>query len=130
MPRQTEPNANNALGNLLQGMLPGRQVWSENTQAVVGHAGLRPDIVVTAPGRSPVVVEAEYRHGPVDRSPPGGAPQRHHSAPHGLLLARGEVLELEERAAGEVARVLTGQMSDNPVNPDVFSHSRATIEGA
>ena len=60
MPRQTEPNANNALGNMLQGMLPGRQVWSENTQAVVGHAGLRPDIVVTAPGRSPVVVEAEY----------------------------------------------------------------------
>ena len=60
MPRQTEPNANNALGSLLQGMLPGRQVWSENTQAVVGHAGLRPDIIVTAPGRSPVVVEAEY----------------------------------------------------------------------
>ena len=41
-------------------MLPGRQVWSENTQAVVGHAGLRPDIIVTAAGRSPVVVEAEY----------------------------------------------------------------------
>ncbi len=60
MPRQTEPNANNALGSLLQEMLPGRQVWSENTQAVVGHAGLRPDIIVTAPGRSPVVVEAEY----------------------------------------------------------------------
>ena len=53
MPRQTEPNANNALGSLLQGMLPGRQVWSENTQAVVGHAGLRPDIVVTAPAARP-----------------------------------------------------------------------------
>ena len=60
MPRQTEPNANNALGSLIQEMMPGRQVWSENTQAVVGHAGLRPDIIVTAPGRSPVVVEAEY----------------------------------------------------------------------
>ena len=60
MPRQTEPNANNALGSLLQEMLPGRQVWSENTQAITGHAGLRPDIIVTAPGRSPVVVEAEY----------------------------------------------------------------------
>ena len=55
MPRQTEPNANNALGSLLQEMLPGRQVWSENTQAITGHAGLRPDIIVTAPGRSPVV---------------------------------------------------------------------------
>ena len=60
MPRQTEPNANNALGSLLQEMLPGRQVWSENTQAITGHAGLRPDIIVTAPGRSPVVIEAEY----------------------------------------------------------------------
>ena len=60
MPRQTEPNANNALGNLLQGMLPGRQVWSENTQAISGHPGLRPDIIVTAPGRAAVVVEAEY----------------------------------------------------------------------
>ena len=60
MPRQTEPNANNALGNLLQEMLPGRQVWSENTQAISGRPGLRPDIIVTAPGRSPVVIEAEY----------------------------------------------------------------------
>ena len=60
MPRQTEPNANNALGNMLQGMLPGRQVWSENTRAISGRPGLRPDIIVTAPGRSPVVVEAEY----------------------------------------------------------------------
>ena len=60
MPRQTEPNANNALGSLLQDMLPRSQVRSENTQAISGHPGLRPDIIVTAPGRSPVVVEAEY----------------------------------------------------------------------
>ena len=60
MPRQTEPNANNALGNLLYGMMPGRQVRSENTQAIVGHPGLRPDIIVTSLGRSPVVIEAEY----------------------------------------------------------------------
>ncbi len=60
MPRQTEPNANNALGSLLQGMLPRSQVRSENTQAISGHPGLRPDIIVTATGRSPVVVEAEY----------------------------------------------------------------------
>ena len=46
MPRQTEPNANNALGILLQ--------------AISGHPGLRPDILITAPGRAPVVVEAEY----------------------------------------------------------------------
>ena len=60
MPRQTEPNVNNALGSLLQGMLPRSEVRSENTQAISSHSGLRPDIIVTAPGRSPVVLEAEY----------------------------------------------------------------------
>ena len=60
MPRQTEPNANNALGSLLQEMLPRSKVRSENTQAISGQPGLRPDIIVTAPDRSPVVVEAEY----------------------------------------------------------------------
>ena len=60
MPRQTEPSANNALGAILQGMLPRSSVRSENTQAIAGHPGLRPDIIITAPGRSPVVVEAEY----------------------------------------------------------------------
>ena len=60
MPRQTEPSANNALGGLLQDMMPRGQVRSENTQAITGQSGLRPDIVITAPGRSPVVVEAEY----------------------------------------------------------------------
>ena len=60
MPRQTEPNANNALGSLLQDMLPRGLVRSENTQAITGQPGLRSDIIITAPGRSPVVVEAEY----------------------------------------------------------------------
>ena len=60
MPRQTEPNANNALGSVLQGMMPKSHVRSENTRAISGHPGLRPDILITAPGRAPVVVEAEY----------------------------------------------------------------------
>ena len=60
MPRQTEPSVNNALGGLLQGMLPRRHVQSESTQTISGHGGRRPDILITAPGRSPVVVEAEY----------------------------------------------------------------------
>ncbi len=60
MPRQTEPNANNAMGSLLQSMLPRGSVRSENTQAIYGHPGLRPDILITAPGRAPVVIEAEY----------------------------------------------------------------------
>ena len=60
MPRQTEPNANNALGNILQGMLSRSRVHSENTQAIVGHAGLRPDILVITPDAAPVVVESEF----------------------------------------------------------------------
>ena len=60
MPHQTEPSANNALGNILQGMLGKATVRSENTQVIQGHAGLQPDILVTATGRSPVVIEAEY----------------------------------------------------------------------
>ena len=60
MPHQTEPSANNALGNLLQGMLGKATVRSENTQVIEGHAGYHPDILITATGRSPVVIEAEY----------------------------------------------------------------------
>ena len=60
MPHQTEPSANNATGGLLQAMLPRSSVRSEHTRAISGHAGLQPDILINAPGRSPVVVEAEY----------------------------------------------------------------------
>ena len=60
MPRQTEPSANNALGGLLQGMLSRSQVHSENTQAIAGHAGLQPDVLIITPGAAPVVVETEF----------------------------------------------------------------------
>ena len=60
MPRQTEPSVNNALGVLLQRMLAGCEVRTENTRAIAGHPGLRPDILITGPGRAPVVVEAEF----------------------------------------------------------------------
>ncbi len=60
MPHQTEPNVNVALGNLLQAMMPKSLILSENTQTIVGSKGKRPDILITAPGRSPVVIEAEY----------------------------------------------------------------------
>ena len=60
MPRQTEPNANNALGLLLQPMLPGSRVLFENTRVIAGSPGLQPDLLVTDPGRAPVVIEAEY----------------------------------------------------------------------
>ena len=60
MPRQTEPNVNNAMGGLLQSMLSRSHVRSENTQAITGHPRLVPDILVTGSGRSPVVIESEY----------------------------------------------------------------------
>ena len=60
MPLQTEPSANNATGSLLQAMMPRSTVRSENTQAIAGHPGLRPDILITAPDRAPVVLEAEF----------------------------------------------------------------------
>ena len=60
MPRQTEPNANNVLGDILRGMMPGCEVRSENTQTFIDHPGRHADVLIAAPGRSPVVVEAEY----------------------------------------------------------------------
>ncbi len=60
MPRHIENSVNDALGNLLRLMLPGFDVHSEQTQTIAGHSGRRPDILIAAPDRSPVVVEAEY----------------------------------------------------------------------
>ena len=60
MPRQTEPSVNNALGTILQGMMGRCRVRSESVRAIVDRPGLRPDILVTAAERAPVVVEAEF----------------------------------------------------------------------
>ncbi len=64
MPRQTEPSANNVLGDLLRAMMPGCEVRSENTQVLIEHAGRRPDVLIMAPGRAPVVIEAEFEPSP------------------------------------------------------------------
>ena len=42
--------------------------------------------------------------------------------PHVAFFSQEAVLELEERAAGEVASVLQGQMPDNLVNTAVLTH--------
>ena len=60
MPHQTEPNVNVVIASLLQGMLARSKVLAENTQTISGSPGLKPDVLITAPGRSPVVLEAEY----------------------------------------------------------------------
>ena len=45
-------------------MMPRCQVRSENTQAFSNHPGRHADVLVTAPGRSPMVVEGEYEPAP------------------------------------------------------------------
>ena len=60
MPRQTEPSANNALAELLRGMMHGSTVRSENTQAIVDHPGRQPDILITEAGRAPIIIESEF----------------------------------------------------------------------
>ena len=60
MPHQAEGNANNVLGNLLRPMLGKASVLFESNRVIAGQSGKRPDILITSPGRSPVVIEAEY----------------------------------------------------------------------
>ncbi len=59
-PHQIESTTNVALAALLRPMLPGCDVRAEQTRTIVGHPGQHPDILITAAGRSPVVIEAEY----------------------------------------------------------------------
>ena len=60
MPKHTEPQANGELRRRLDRMLPAYKATAENTQQIVGNPGLQPDILITAPGRAPVVIEAEF----------------------------------------------------------------------
>lgn len=45
--------------------------------------------------------------------------------PHTAFFSQEAVLELEERAAAEVGRVLRGEMPENPINSEVFPKTRA-----
>ena len=60
MPRHAEFNANTFLGDLLRPMLGKDTTLAQNSQTIVDHPGRQPDLLITAPGRSAVVVEAEY----------------------------------------------------------------------
>ncbi|MDE2939859.1 MAG: hypothetical protein OXR67_13240 [Chloroflexota bacterium] len=59
-PKQMEPNVNLALGNLLEAMMPTCTVLAEHTNTFPDHPGSHADVLVTATGRSPVTVEAEF----------------------------------------------------------------------
>ena len=62
----------------------------------------------------------------VDAEPPADTPLLKLDnllvTPHVAFFSQEATLELEERAAREVAYVLTGRMPDNLVNPDVLQH--------
>ncbi len=60
MPSQTEPTVNVELGNLLRGMMGTCGVRSEHTGLIADQPGAQVDNLITAPGRSPVAVEAEF----------------------------------------------------------------------
>jgi D-3-phosphoglycerate dehydrogenase len=47
--------------------------------------------------------------------------------PHVAFYSPEAVLELEERSAREVVRVLRGEMPENLVNPAVIGRSRAAL---
>ena len=85
MARHTEPNANNALGYRLRDMLGQASVGFESTRVIAGQSGKQPDILITAPGRSPVVIEAEYL--------PAAAAEAEAQARLGLPLSAGGVIE-------------------------------------
>ena len=54
LPRQTEQNANNALGILLQSMFSRSRVYYENTRVIVDHPGRHPTSSSPPPDDSPV----------------------------------------------------------------------------
>ncbi len=58
--RQIEQAANIALAALLDRMLPTCALRVENTRVIADNLALRLDILITAPDRAPVVIEAEF----------------------------------------------------------------------
>ena len=60
--RHNEKEANFALERRIKQVMHGRQTRAESTRMIAGqgNAGLKPDVLITAKGRAPVIIEAEY----------------------------------------------------------------------
>ena len=58
-PHQNETNANKALADWIEKVMHGRQTHPESTGILEDFPCEQPNITITAPGRSPVVIEAE-----------------------------------------------------------------------
>ena len=60
MSRQHEVNRNNGLAQLLNRMFSSSQVRPENSDIIADHSSKHLNILITATGRAPVIIEAEY----------------------------------------------------------------------
>ena len=63
MPRNGETSVNVELGLLLRDRLPTASVSWQNSRVIAEDASFQPDVLVTAPDRTPLVIEAEYEPG-------------------------------------------------------------------
>ena len=68
-PHQDESLTNGALARRIRQVMHGRNTRAECTRVFAGkgNAGLKPDIVITATGRSPVVIEAKWMDVPENK---------------------------------------------------------------
>lgn len=120
---------------------------TDETRALIGRAELKimkPTAFIVNAARGPliddvVLVEAlragEIAGAGIDVTPTE-PPSADHPlfqmdnvivTPHTAFHSQEALLELEERTAREVVRVLNGEMPENLVNPEVLGHTRASI---
>ena len=59
-PHKNETNANKALADLIDHVMHGRNARAEHTRIIKKHPARKPDLTITAKGRSPVVMEAKW----------------------------------------------------------------------
>ena len=89
--------------------MPRSTVRSENTQAIAGHPGLRPDILITAPDRAPVVLEAEFMPAAHGRAGGEGSRLGLEVATNGRVIEAAIALRYREdvRKAGDLHATLS-----------------------
>ena len=119
--RQIEQAANIALAALLQRMLPTCSVRAENTRVIADNPALRLDILITAPDRAPVVVEAEFM--------PAAAAEREATDRLGLQIADGRrpiesAIALRYPSGLEFSDSVTEAMPDARLEYAVFQADR------
>ncbi len=120
---------------------------TEQTRNLIGAAELgmmKPEAFLINAARGPLIDEEALYHALkdgeiagagvdvlVDAVPPNDHPLFQLDnllvTPHVAFFSQEATLELEQRAAGEVASVLNGRMPDNLVNAAVLTHCRANL---